>query len=443
MELSMSGNSLKTFSRSIISLSRIGSELVLHGSSSQLLLHCLNTSRSAYQSISFTPSFFDSYSISSSGVGNDVHCGVLLKSVCAVLRTPPSAIDRLSIRLPSDAIKLHFSLRCLNGITKTYCLSCNADPDVQHLSIDKSRFPSLITVRPRDLTRLLANFQSSLHEITVIATEQSARADDYGGEIGGKAVELRSYIDPTKDDGDMALHTQLWIDPAEEFLQYTHAGDPVDVTFGVKELKAFLSFCEGCEADIQIFFEKAGEPILMAPRFGFDGASNSDFDATLVLASMLVSQLNDETTDHHPAMASNDQGACGMGTEQEPARAPSPVSDRPSNHTKIWSDLTAGSAAKSSDGTRERHIQTEGNPSSTLQNNMQNLNAVGTSKTPPARENFTDLRQAMETVNVNPDEPEDNRNYQTQHHPSNWVGGDDDEEEEDEVYVQSTPHFYD
>lgn len=56
----------------------------------------------------------------------------------------------------------------------------------------------MITVRPRDLTRLLANFQSSLHEITVIATEQSARADDYGGEIGGKAVELRSYIDPTK-----------------------------------------------------------------------------------------------------------------------------------------------------------------------------------------------------------------------------------------------------
>lgn len=293
------------------------------------------------------------------------------------------------------------------------------------------------------MTRLLANFQSSLQEITVIATEQSARAADDGGEIGGKAVELRSYIDPTKDDGDMVLHTQLWIDPAEEFLQYTHAGDPVDVTFGVKELKAFLTFCEGCEADIQIFFEKAGEPILMAPRFGFDGASSSDFDATLVLASMLVSQLNDETIDHHPAMAS---GACEMGTEQEPARAPSPVSDRPSNHTKIWSDLT-GSAAKSSDGTRERHIQTEGNPSSTLQNNMQNLNVVGISKTPPARENLTDIRQAMETdnVNVNPDEPEANRNCQTQHHPSNWVGAcdDDEEEEEDEVYVQSTPHFYD
>lgn len=38
-------------------------------------------------------------------------------------------------------------------------------------------------------------------------------------------------------DNDSSLHTQLWIDPSEEFVQYTHTGDPVDVTFGVKELK--------------------------------------------------------------------------------------------------------------------------------------------------------------------------------------------------------------
>lgn len=39
------------------------------------------------------------------------------------------------------------------------------------------------------------------------------------------------------DNNDAKLHTQLWIDPAEEFLQYSHTGNPVDVTFGVKELK--------------------------------------------------------------------------------------------------------------------------------------------------------------------------------------------------------------
>lgn len=38
-------------------------------------------------------------------------------------------------------------------------------------------------------------------------------------------------------ENDSTLHTQLWIDPTEEFVQYTHAGCPVDVTFAVKELK--------------------------------------------------------------------------------------------------------------------------------------------------------------------------------------------------------------
>lgn len=53
-------------------------------------------------------------------------------------------------------------------------------------------------MRPRDLNRLLANFQSSLQEITIIATEQTSLPPDAADEIGGKAVELRSYVDPTK-----------------------------------------------------------------------------------------------------------------------------------------------------------------------------------------------------------------------------------------------------
>lgn len=117
-------------------------------------------------------------------------------------------------------------------------------------------------VRPRDLSRLLGNFQTTLQEITIIATEPNALPPDAESEIGGKAVEFRSYMDPTKGrlgyylvhhlfelylsgfrfsftDNDSSLHTQLWIDPTEEFVQYTHSGDPVDITFGMKELKVY------------------------------------------------------------------------------------------------------------------------------------------------------------------------------------------------------------
>lgn len=48
----------------------------------QLALHTLNSSRSAYQSILFKPSFFDVYTVS----GSQIQCSVLLK-VCYYVLT--------------------------------------------------------------------------------------------------------------------------------------------------------------------------------------------------------------------------------------------------------------------------------------------------------------------------------------------------------------------
>ncbi|KAL7145486.1 hypothetical protein ABFS83_07G087600 [Erythranthe nasuta] len=234
--------------------------------SSLLSLHTLNSSRSIHN---IQARFFDVYSVS----GALVQCSVLLKAICSVLRTPIASIDHLNVVLPDECMR------------KSYWITCNVEPDIQHLSLDRRKLPSSFVVRPRDLNRLLSNFQSTLQEITIIATQLPALPSrDAADEIGGKAVELRSYLDPTKEN-DSSLHTQLWIDPTEKFVQYTHSGDPVDVTFGVKELKAFLAYCEGCEVDVHLYLDKAGEPILMAPKFGLDddGGSTSNFDASLVL----------------------------------------------------------------------------------------------------------------------------------------------------------------
>ncbi|OVA14864.1 Rad9/Ddc1 [Macleaya cordata] len=442
MELSLSGNALKTFTRSITCLARVGHELSVQASPSQLALHTLNSSRSAYQSITFKPGFFDVYTITAP----QVQYSVLLKAVCSVLRTPVTSVDRLCVQLAnSDSSKVQWSLYCNNGMKKAYWVTCNVEPEIQHLSLDRTRFPSSFVVRPRDFNRLLANFQSSLQEITVIATEPTSLPSDAASEIGGKAVELRSYIDPTKDDSDTALHTQLWIDPAEEFLQYTHTGDPVDVTFA-----AFLSFCEGCEVDIHIFFEKAGEPILMAPKFGLDDGSNSDFDVTLVLATMLVSQLHQQNPlEHPPASAPETCGQVDRGTgsvaQQDGSRAS--VSEHPSDHTRIWSELS-GSAARSGSGAEARQVEPQANPNTNGQSLMERITTMGISKRGSARQNAPDDREIrhppMETDNVEEPQGRDEMDGHgwSQHHPSNWVGADeDDDEDENELCVQSTPPY--
>ncbi|VVA96574.1 unnamed protein product [Arabis nemorensis] len=432
MEFSVSGNALKTFARSVMCLARVGNELVVQASPTQLGLHTLNASRSAYQCITFQSSFFDAYTVS----GTQAHFSVLLKAVCSVLRTPVASIDHMSVQLPyHDASKVKWTLECFSGLKKTYWITCNVEPDIQQLSLDKGRFPSGLVVHPRNLSKLLGNFQSSLQEITIIATDQTSFSSDAASEIGGKAVEFRSYVDPTKD-GDSLLHTQLWIDPSEEFLQYTHAGDPVDITFSLKELKAFLSFCEGCEADIHLFFEKAGEPILMAPKFGFGDGSSSSFDATLVLATMLVSQLQEGV----PPEAANSTG--GHAAEQvgsEPQeRSRQSTSEHPSDHTRVWSELS-GIASKSVNGSEERP-QAQGQPDL----NIQRIRDMEISRGRPAGDNAPGPSNSQRPTQMDHAEGfrvrvENNQPF-SQRHPSNWVDASEDEDDDDEAVEATPPH---
>ncbi|KAL7145353.1 hypothetical protein ABFS83_07G076800 [Erythranthe nasuta] len=439
MEFSISGSSLKTLSRSITCLARIGNELVFQSSPSQLSLHTLNSSRSAYQSITFKPDFFDVYSVS----GALVQCSVLLKAICSVLRTPIASIDHLNVVLPdSDSSKVQWTLECFNGMRKSYWITCNVEPDIQHLSLDRRKLPSSFVVRPRDLNRLLSNFQSTLQEITIIATQLSALPLDAADEIGGKAVELRSYLDPTKEN-DSSLHTQLWIDPTEEFVQYTHSGDPVDVTFGVKELKAFLAYCEGCEVDVHLYLDKAGEPILMAPKFGLDDddGSTSNFDASLVLATMLVSQLNNggNSSQPHPTVANN------RAPENQATKGN--TCENPSDHTRIWSELS-GSAVRDSTSADRRVIgernQNTIDQGTTIQRiDAMNISLVNTGDEMPARQMDchlmeTDVRgQTQDGVGITKER------VLSQRHRSNWVDADeeDDEGDETELYVESTPPY--
>ncbi|KAG6437748.1 hypothetical protein SASPL_102676 [Salvia splendens] len=463
MEFSVSGTALKTFARSITCLARIGNELVLQSSSSQLCLHTLNSSRSAYQSITFKPDFFDVFSVS----GSQVQCSVLLKAICSVLRTPVASIDHLTVQLAdSDASKVQWALDCSNVLSKcrsgrsgrpgrlgqdhhlpnmggsieiqgrrwvgwvawarmkkTYWITCNIEPDIQHLSLDRRKLPSSFVVRPRDLNRLLANFQSTLQEITMISTQQSVLPVDATDQIGGKAVEFRSYIDPTKEN-DSSLHTQLWIDPAEEFVQYTHTRDPVDVTFGVRELKAFLSFCEGCEVDIHLYFDKAGEPILMAPKFGVDDGSFSNFDATLVLATMLVSQLSGGNSSEPAAATAAQQGTKGNTTEH------------PSDHTRIWSELS-GSAVRYGNAAHDPLVPGERNQNTNEQTTIQRIGAMNISRDKNADGVPVNGKELIGSPLYN------NGRAPSHHHPSNWIDADEDDDEGDdsELCVQSTPPY--
>lgn len=67
---------------------------------------------------------------------------------------------------------------------------------MQNVLLERNSFPSHLVIKPKDLSRLLGHFQSSLQEMTLIATEPVTI--DMGSESEAKAIELKSYIDPAR-----------------------------------------------------------------------------------------------------------------------------------------------------------------------------------------------------------------------------------------------------
>lgn len=377
-------------------------------------------------------------------------------------------MERIAIVLPDiAATKLQWTLECLHGIRKTYWTTCINEPDMQHVALDRESFPSHLVVKPCDFNRLLANFQQSLQEITVIATEPLSMSS-LGSRTSsdGKAVELRSYIDPVKENNDAALHTQLWIDPAEELQEYVHVGAAVDVTFSLKEVKAFLAFCEGSEADMHVFFESAGKPILLAPRFGLDDSDHADFDATLVLATMLGSQLREADSSQFGVPQAAGPQLSSQRMQQNSTNTAKSVEGQ-SDHTKIWSEIS-GSATKSwdnQDAVREGACMQDSNDASEeilvglqrQQLHQSNVDRDTNSKDRAhvwlpvslglRRAHPQGLPKEAETQQVIGGRVlgmQDAGNLASKRNPGNWVSADfevDDDEDEDgdDFCVQSTP----
>ncbi|KAF5182054.1 cell cycle checkpoint control protein family [Thalictrum thalictroides] len=111
-------------------------------------------------------------------------------------------------------------------------------------------------------------------------------------------------------------------------------------------------------------------PILMAPKFGLDDGSNSDFDVTLVLATMLVSQLQEGYPMENPTTgAPTDQGR-----------------DSQAHHgrSRLLSvhliTPESGSVARSGSGAEERHAHVQESVNAGEESGMQRVTMIGNAR---------------------------------------------------------------
>eukprot|EP00775_Hariotina_reticulata_P012101 gene12101-12240_t len=259
----------------------------------QLVLRAINSARSAFLAVTLTAEFFESYNVfAPTGL---VQAGVLIKHVLATFRS--SRVSSMSFELNPEEATLGVILKCDNGLLKRYGLDITAS-DILQANLDGQDMPVAVVAQSAELNKLLNTFQSTLDEVTIMALPEQQQNGTADAAAVQKAVKIQSFYDPAKGASSSSLHTALSLDShsSSVFKAYRHSGSsPCDVTINLKDFKALVGLCVEMNADVELKFAAAGEPMLAVPHV--PGMQEMDYTAELILATLQESQLPPEDAD--------------------------------------------------------------------------------------------------------------------------------------------------
>ncbi|GAX84589.1 hypothetical protein CEUSTIGMA_g12010.t1 [Chlamydomonas eustigma] len=266
----------------------------------QIVFKAINTSKSAMFMVSFLNSFFESYSFSATAPL--LEWAVHLKSILATFRTVK--IQTMTMSMDTIDNTLHVAVLAENGINKKYQIDC-LDSTSFSVLFEKDSYSTRVVAEASELNKLLGSFQSTLSELTMIANPSGI--SDLSEAAGTRGCQLKSFYDPSKGRGGTSLHTRLDIDTGSMFVDFFHRSlAPTDVTFNLKDFRAMVSLCEFQHSNVAVWFHKPGLPLIVEPHSQIV-SDDSDFKATLILATMDESQIQTSTrqdghhlTDHVP-----------------------------------------------------------------------------------------------------------------------------------------------
>ncbi|PRW61626.1 Cell cycle checkpoint control RAD9A [Chlorella sorokiniana] len=286
---------LKLFKHGLQALQKIGSELLLEALPARIVLRTINSSLSAYLSVTYNAGFFDAYDVLDCNV---VQAGLLMKHVLSVFRT--QRVDKILFDLSTVTCKATITLHCENGLTKSYKLP-TMDSEILQATVDKQQFAVRITAETAAFSRLLASFHSGLEEVTLVALPDGSH----------RPVHVNSFIDPQKGHMDKSLYTSVQVEPSETFVSFVNSADEVtDVTINLKDFKAMLGLCENLGVQIRLWFDSPGNPLVAEPHFPHTQGQEVDYEAELILSTLMESHAGPAAAE---AAATAVRGAAAAG----------------------------------------------------------------------------------------------------------------------------------
>ncbi|XP_032953577.1 cell cycle checkpoint control protein RAD9B isoform X3 [Rhinolophus ferrumequinum] len=138
LKCGMNGSQVKVFGKAVQALSRISDELWLDPSEKGLALRSVNSCRSAYGCVLFSPLFFQHYQWSTSVEMNDnnrisnLNCKLGIKSILPIFRCLNSLernVENCKIFTRSDKCKVIFQFFCRHDLTNSVYSEMFVGPD--------------------------------------------------------------------------------------------------------------------------------------------------------------------------------------------------------------------------------------------------------------------------------------------------------------------------
>ena len=239
---------------------------------------------------------------------------------------------------------------CSGGLVKRHEFHYE-DTDVVDANFDMESARSCIAAWTTTFTGVLKHFQTRAEEILL-------KVD---AEVG---VVFQSYHQHVNHRTELeALQTAIQLDKQElDTFQIDKNNADIELTFGLREFKAFLHFCEHSSITvISIIFSKPGDPFLLTSDSGHaqrrdpNSKGNRTFYAELILATYQADEEDDATV-------SQSAKSTTMATQNSSAAAASSNGSQNSRHAQNKSK-TSGKSSQAGKSSMSQSTDGSGNGS--------------------------------------------------------------------------------
>eukprot|EP01083_Nonionella_stella_P047909 128294_1 len=273
-------SNLKAFAKILQCMAKTGANLTIEASDQHLIFWTLNQAESAMFQFSFGPPFFDSFEYISqekdlSGIApvqDSLRCRVKIRGCLNAVKSLQD-IDRLIFTVNDKECTVGFELVTSKGIHRLHTFQFQDQNHDMQTGVTREGMPYVLVSSAHLFTSVVSNFHSGVEELSLIPKTD--------------VLMIKSFIDDQANESKLSevIHTEQKLH-RDMFTAYEvpeeSPDDLFDLTFCLREFKAFLIVCDTCQFDIHIFFEAPGAPVLLSTHQSAFGAGSQEAPRAVV-----------------------------------------------------------------------------------------------------------------------------------------------------------------